>query len=225
MQCAAVLLLELGYQTQHTKDLGADITSDIQKLIVWLHVMGQNDPCADRAYWVLQRILQDVAPHLRYKANELLTQGLAGKDAAELSSSPFASPFPQPSDSEMWSENQQFDDPAPPIGHPYYVQTSGQDYSDQILPVGGYPPDDGTGLGGTRIFNTFGNPFVNTWDEHIPLSGLHNLWPDSPGRVGNFPDVGGGMYTERWADMPTPYQQQESETEPSPHIRDEAGRR
>ena len=91
MQCAAVLLLELSYRTQHMKDPSADITSDIQKLIAWLHALGQNDPCADRAYWVLQRILQDVAPHFRSKADELLTQGLAGKDALELSSSSFAS--------------------------------------------------------------------------------------------------------------------------------------
>jgi hypothetical protein len=211
MQCAAVLLLELGYRTQHTKDPSADITSDIQKLIAWLHAMGKKDPCADRAYWMLQRILQDVAPHLRSKANELLTQGLAGKDALELSSSSFVPPLQQ-SDSEMWSEGQPFDDRAPP-GHPYYLQSSGQDYQEQIFPGSEYPLYDNTGLGGTRVFNTFGNPFVNTWDEHMPLSGLQNLWSNSP-------DVGGGMYTERWADMPNPYQQQEPEAEPTPQKRD-----
>ena len=224
MQCAAVLLLELGYQTQHTKDAGADITSDIQKLIAWLHAMGQNDPCADRAYWVLQRILQDVAPHLRSKANELLTQGLANKNPSELSSSSFASPLQQ-SDSNMCSESQPFDDQSPAMGHPYYSQSSGQDYQEQMFPGSGYPPYDNTDLGGTRIFNMFGNPFVNTWDEHMPLSGLQYLWANSSGRAGNIPDVDGGMYTERWADMPDPYQQQEPEAEPTPHRRHEAGRR
>lgn len=132
MQCAAVLLLELGYRTQHTEDPCADITSDIQKLIAWLHSLGQNDPCADRAYWVLQRILQDVAPHLRSKANELLTQGLAGKNASELSSSSFATPLQQ-SDSNVWSESQPFDGQAPEMGHPYYLQSSGQEYQEQML--------------------------------------------------------------------------------------------
>jgi hypothetical protein len=224
MQCAAVLILELGYRTQHTKDPSADITSDIQKLIAWLHTMGQNDPCAYRAYWVLQRILQDVAPHLRSKANKLLTQGLAGKNALELSSSSFALPWQQ-SDSNMWSESQPFDDQAPAMGHPYCLQSSVQNFQEQILPGSGYPPYDNTGLGDTRIFNTFGNPFVNTWDEHMPLNGLQNLWSNSPGRVGNIQDVDGGMYTERWADMPNPYQQQEPEAEPTPHRRHEAGRR
>ena len=224
MQCAAVLLLELGYRTQHTKDPSADITSDIQKLIAWLHAMGKNDPCADRAYWVLQRILQDVAPHLRSKANELLTQGLAGKDASELSSSSFVPPL-QKSDSNMWSESQPFDDRAPAMGHPYYLQSSDQDYEEQTFPGSGYPLYDNTGLGSTRVFNTFGNPFVNTLDEHMPLSGLQNLWSNSPGRVGNIPDAEGGMYTERWADMPNQYQEQEHEAESSPHRRHEAGRR
>jgi hypothetical protein len=195
MQCAAVLLLELGYRTQHTEDPSADITSDIQKLITWLHAMGQSDPCADRAYWVLQRILRDVAPHLRSKANKLLTQGLAGKNALEPSSSSFASPLQQ-SDSNMWSESQSFDDQAPAMGHPYYLQSSGQDYQEQIFPGSEYPLYDNTGLGGTRVFNTFGNPFVNTWDEHMPLNGLQNLWSNSSGRVGNIQDVDGGMYTE-----------------------------
>jgi hypothetical protein len=217
MQCAAVLLLELGYRTQHAKDPSADITSDIRKLIAWLHAMGKNDPCADRAYWVLQRILQDVAPHLRSKANELLTQGLAGKNALEPSSSSFASPLQQ-SDSNMWSHSQSFNDQAPVMGHPYYLQYSGQDYQEQIFPGSEYPLYDNTGLGGTRVFNTFGNPFVNTWDEQMPLSGLQNLWSNSP-------DVGGGMYTERSADMPSPYQQQEPEAEPTPQRKDEAKRR
>ena len=224
MQCAAVLLLELGYRTQHTEDPSADITSDIQKLIAWLHSLGQNDPCADRAYWVLQRILQDVAPHLRSKANELLTQGLAGKNASELLSSSFATPLQQ-SDSNVWSESQPFDGQAPEMGHPYYLQSSGQEYQEQMLYGSGYPPYDNTGLGDTRIFNTFGNPFVNTLDEHMPLSGLQTLWSNSPGRVGDIPDVDGGMYTERWADMPNPCQQQGPEAESTPHRRQEAERR
>ena len=206
------------------KDPSADITSDIQKLIAWLHALGQNDPCADRAYWVLQRILQDVAPHFRSKADELLTQGLAGKDALELSSSSFASPLQQ-SDSNTWAESQPFDDQLPATGHPYYSQFSGHDYQEQILPGSEYPSYDDTGRGGTRIFNTFGNPFVNTWDEHMPLSGLHNLWSNSPGRSGNIPGFDGGALSERWADMPDVYQQQEPEAESTPQRRHEAERR
>lgn len=75
MQCAAVLLLELGYQSRHAKDNNAEITSDIQKLMNWLHTMQQDNPVAERAHHVMRRILQNVAPALQEKAAELLAEG------------------------------------------------------------------------------------------------------------------------------------------------------
>jgi hypothetical protein len=55
MQCVAVLLLEMGYQSEDAKADDPGITSDTQKLILWLQAMRQNDACTNRAYTVLQR--------------------------------------------------------------------------------------------------------------------------------------------------------------------------
>jgi hypothetical protein len=70
MQCVAVLLLEMGYQSEDAKADDPGITSDTQKLILWLQAMRQNDACTNRAYTVLQRMLRGVAPSLRSKASQ-----------------------------------------------------------------------------------------------------------------------------------------------------------
>jgi hypothetical protein len=51
MQCVAVLLLEMGYQSEDAKADDPGITSDTQKLILWLQAMRQNDACTNRAVW------------------------------------------------------------------------------------------------------------------------------------------------------------------------------
>jgi hypothetical protein len=168
MQCAAVLLLELRYQSQHTKDDNAPITADIQKLLSWLHVMEQNDPVAERAYFVMRRILQNVAPVLQPKAAELLTQGLATGESYR----PGITPHKDQGASFDWAQSDFFDGSASVTGRQYYPQDIDQNYYDtaQVSQdnsmYGNYPLKD------FQMQSPFGNPFSNSWDEQ-------NLWYDS----------------------------------------------
>src|SRR5690242_10426297 len=179
MQCAAVLLLEVGYRNQHTQDNDTEITSDIQKLIFWLHAMGQNDLCADRAYRVLLRILTDVAPFLRPKANELLNADAISHIPTGQSHDAFTSPFSQQGNNPNWAQGDLFDGSEQPHGHMYYPQSTDQNYQDTLFPLNGWSTNDSISFDDVRIPNNFGNPFVNNWDEGMPLSGLQNLWPNS----------------------------------------------
>lgn len=176
MQCAAVLLLELCYQNQHTKDNNAEITSDVQKLIGWLHALSQNDPCADRAYAVLQRILHDVAPYLRPKATELLKTGTADDIQTEKYHNSFIYPHAKQSTDSNWVQGNLFDGSEESSGHMCYAQPGYQNYHDTMFPPNGWPTQDTTSFDDMRMPNMLGNPFINNWDESIPLNGLHNLW-------------------------------------------------
>jgi hypothetical protein len=168
MQCAAVLLLELRYQSQHTKEDNAPITADIQKLLSWLHVMQQNDPVAERAYFVMRRILQSVAPVLQFKAAELLTEGLAAGESFR----PGITPHKDEGASLNWAQGDFFDGSASVTGHQYYPQDIDQNYyntaqvSRDNSMYGNYPLKD------FQMQSAFGNPFSNSWDEQ-------NLWYDS----------------------------------------------
>ncbi|KAH6644375.1 fungal-specific transcription factor domain-containing protein [Boeremia exigua] len=193
MQCAAVLLLEVGYQSRHTKDDNTEITSDIQKLIVWLHAMGQNDPCADRAYTVLQRILTDVAPFLRSKAHELL-EGIAEEDANAQSHSSFMPPLNHQNAGSDWAQGKVFDGSSESTGHQYYPQSSGRDYQNTSFSLDSYATTDSISLNDMRMPNTFGNPFINNWDEAMPLNGLLSMWSTGHSFGATGPEDVGDMY-------------------------------
>lgn len=204
MQCAAVLLLELGYQSRHIQDNNAQITTDIQKLINWLHAMQRNDPVAERAYHVMRRILQNVAPALQPKAAELLTEGLASEAADEQSFMPFVTPHKDQHYDVNWAQGDFFDGSASVTGHQYYSQGTNHNRQDTTQPsqdhwmYGSYPPDD------LQMSSAFGNPFINYWDEGVPLIGTQNLWYNQGFPSANMP--------EDLSDMdlfPTPYMEQQ----------------
>lgn len=216
MQCAAVLLLEAGYQNQHTQDNNSEITSDIQKLIVWLHAMGQNDPCADRAYGVLQRILNDVAPFLRSKAKELLTAGAASKDLAEQAHDSFAPPFSQQGTSSDWAQGELFNGSDQLTGHMYYPQTSEQTYQDTSFPLAGWSTYDSMPFDNMRMPNVFGNPFINNWDEAMPLSSLQNLLPNGRSFAPDGQAAAGDMLLPLGMDVQGQQQQQQQRHQQQP---------
>lgn len=192
MQCAAVLLLEIGYKSQHTKDHNDAITFDIQKLMNWLRAMQPMDPLAARAYHVVRRILQNVAPTLQTKAAELLTEGGASNTANEQSSGPHITPYRHQQSSANWAQGDFFDGSASVTGNQYYPsglsQDSSQDtsqFSYDHLMYGGYALQD------THFSSTFGNPFMNSWDEGVPVVDMQNLWNDITFSSSDMPeDVG-----------------------------------
>ncbi|KAJ4992890.1 hypothetical protein SVAN01_01594 [Stagonosporopsis vannaccii] len=222
MQCAAVLLLEVGYQFQHANDNDAEITSDFQKLILWLHVMGRNDPCADRAYRVLQRILHDVAPLLRPKADELLNAGAARGIPTEQSHDSFTSPFTQQDSNPNWAQGDLFDGSEQSSGHMYYPQTTDHNYQDTLFPLNGWSTNESMPFEYVRMPNMFGNPFINNWDEGMPLSNLQNLWPNSSSFVHSGPETTGDVFLSPGVDLQGQQQQQQEQQR---RVSQAAGRR
>ncbi|KAF3011007.1 hypothetical protein E8E13_010807 [Curvularia kusanoi] len=204
MQCAAVLLLEIGYQNQHVKYSNSGITSDLQKLVSWLHLIGQKDSCARRAYLVLQRISRDVAPHLRLKADEALSENAASEKTANLPNSFFASSTSQQNDDGTWIQ-----------GHPFVSQTadidpqlSSPDDQYLMLPLSEFSADDRMGAGGMPILNGSGNPFVNSWDECMPFD-VQNFWLQDRSFVANSSAFSGDVRTHPWEEFQGQYQQQD----------------
>jgi hypothetical protein len=169
MQSAAVLLLEMGYQTRHLKDNNASITADIQKLIKWLHAMQQNDPVAERAHHVVRRILQNVAPSLQAKAAELLDEG--GLQPGFLDT-----PRGGQNTGISWAQGNLFDGSASVSGHQYYPHSTDQRYFGTAQWSQGYSSYGNLPLDDLQLSGTFGNPFINSWDEGVPLAGIQNQW-------------------------------------------------
>jgi hypothetical protein len=179
MQCAAVLLLEVGYQSRHKKDNNASITADIQRLVKLLHVMQQNNPVAQRAYHVVRRILQNVAPVLQDKATELLAEGVA--DSASDGRTPRrpVTPYGDQSTSFDWTQSDIFDGSASMTGHQYYPQSTDQNYYGTAQSTQDHSMYGTYLLEDLQLSVTFGNPFINNWDEGMPLAGVQNLWYNS----------------------------------------------
>lgn len=179
MQCAAVLLLEIAYQGQHTKDNNAEITSDMQKLILWLHAMQPSDSVAGRAYQVLRKILHSVAPALQSKAAELLTETTASDTAETEPPRLFNPPYRQQQSRTDWAQGDFFDGSTSGTGHHYYPQAMNWNHQDTLqssynhLTYGSFPLEE------FHVSNTFGNPFINHWDEGAPVVDIQNLWYNS----------------------------------------------
>jgi hypothetical protein len=192
MQCAAVLLLEIAYQGQHTKDNSAEIMSDMQKLILWLHAMQPKDSVAGRAYQVLRKILHNVTPALQSKAAELLTEDIASGTAETESPRLFGPPHRQQQSRADWAQGEFFDGSTSATGH-YYSQAMNWNHQDTSqsaynhLAYGGFPLEE------FHISNTFGNPFINHWDEGAPVVDLQNLWYDPSYSSAEIPEDLGDM--------------------------------
>lgn len=209
MQCAAVLLLELGYQTQLTKKNNTEITSDIRKLIAWLDSIGRNDACAQRAYWVLQQILQDVAPHLRSKADELLAGAAASGIIEDHTCGSFIPPYSRQDLTANWVQDEFLSGAGTGSGHQQYPHNPDQVFQDPVLSSGRYSAQNSMPSNGNYMFNAVGNPFINSWDDDQPLSGLHNLWS-----FPNFPpadalDGAGNLYLQPQSEEQPQYQPSE----------------
>ncbi|KAJ8113960.1 hypothetical protein OPT61_g4047 [Boeremia exigua] len=194
MQCAGVLLLEVGYQNQHSKDKISEITFDVQKLIAWLRAMGQNDLCADRAHTVLQRILTDVAPFLQSKAHESLT-GKAGRESDDAQAhNPFISSVTRQNATHHWDQGEFFNGLGSATGHPHILPSSNHDHQDTVHPANDYIPYDNNALADLCRPNMFGNPFVNSWDEAMPLIELQSVWPNGQSFIPSGSENTGDMY-------------------------------
>lgn len=191
MQSAAVLLLEIGYQTRHVEENNASITADIQKLIVWLQAMQHNDPVAERAYHVVRRILQSVAPILQDKAAELLDEGQAYSVSDAHTPRTSDTPHGGQDTGVNWAQGNLFDGSASVSGNQYHPQSADQSYFDTAQSSQGYSAYGNYSLDDLQLSGTFGNPFINSWDEGIPLAGIQNPWYNAgTAAVGHEDDIG-----------------------------------
>lgn len=169
MQCVAVLLLEMAYKARHTKNNHGEIEADIRKLMNWLRAMQSNDPVARRAYHVVRKILQHCAPVLQAKAAELLSEDSPSQPAGHDTFRSFDSTPSMQNPGLDWSQGQFYDESNSMFGHQYYqsgpASTSTYDavYAN-LAEEQTYRP------------STFGNPFVNYWDEGMPAFNMQDLW-------------------------------------------------
>ncbi|KAJ4401842.1 hypothetical protein N0V91_007625 [Didymella pomorum] len=168
----------MGYQTRHVKDNNASITADIQKLINWLHAMQHNDPVAARAYHVVRRILQNVAPILQDKAAELLDEGPAASVSNARTLGFLDTPRRSQNTGVDWAQGHLFDG-------------SASDYFGTAQASQGHPAYGNNSFDELQLSGTFGNPFINSWDEVIPLAGMQNQWYNtSTAAVNHEGDIG-----------------------------------
>lgn len=178
MQCTAVLLLEAAYQDRHTEKHNDEITADIRKLMSWLHAMEKNDPVARRAYEVVRKILRNVAPVLAAKATELLNEYPENnQDAGAHAFDGFTPPHKQQSGAG-WAQGNHFHSTTPTTGHQYYPsqQTTGLDQNHTSTSAYDDSTYANSSTGHYHMSSTFGNPFLNSWDEGPPVIDMHNIW-------------------------------------------------
>ena len=189
MQCAAALLLEVAYQGRHTEENNASITSDIQKLMKWLRAMRHNDPVASRAYDVVRRILHNTSPVLHTKAEELLHESPTPQQPpGQHSSAAFLSPHKQDFTS-VWSKGEFYSEPELSSSHTYYATEQTPNLDQSRVSTSAYDQSTYASIPAEqyRMPSTFGNPFLNKWDEGPPVVDMYNFWNTS-GYDGNFPE-------------------------------------
>lgn len=180
MQCVAVLLLEIANKPEQTEEYICQIVGDIKKLMGWLQIMQNNDPVARRAHDVVRNILHNAAPALRHKAEQLLDESLANRQAAEQEVERFDSTYTQPSDSGC-ARDKFSSGTWPTTGYHNYpsgeTASQHQDYAPSLSAHqsmhANFPTEH------YRMPSTFGNPFLNSWDEGPPVTDMHNIWPHS----------------------------------------------
>ena len=174
MQCVAVLLLEIGYQSEDAKADDPGITSDTQKLTLWLQAMRQNDACADRAYIISQRMLRGVAPSLQSKAGQIFE----GTPSDTITEQAYSASLPAFGNMTTESDSAQ-DDPfiglEPAHGHMRYSQPLDRAYQCTWFSPHGYSQYNSMSYDGLRMPNMSGNTFMNNWDESTLFSGLQDL--------------------------------------------------
>jgi hypothetical protein len=211
MQCAAVLLLEIAYQQRHSEEHNDKITVDIQKLLNWLRAMQTNDPVAGRAHHVVRRILQTCAPALQAKAAEVLKKGSSSRGADRKISNPFISLYKPPKTDSDWAQGKFFNGSTSSTGHQYYPppQNSDQDHIDPSIPIYGHAAYMKFPTEQFHLMSTFGNPFINNWDEASPVVDVKTLWhsPDF--------ETGGNMLADIGdMDLLAPYMELQQQKDP-----------
>ncbi|KAI4622305.1 hypothetical protein J4E83_005047 [Alternaria metachromatica] len=166
MQSLAVLLLEMAYEGKHLKDEREDIMGCIKKMIRWLRAMKANDPVAARAHDVVYKILNTCAPALREQVKELIA------DDTEWTSQP-AQPARSARPSTFTSQSTSWD------------ATGAAGYSQELPP--NFPPPLSEAHFMDPLLSypmpaqqptsfAFGNPFMTSFDQGVPLIDMQQLW-------------------------------------------------
>jgi hypothetical protein len=166
MQSLAVLLLEMAYEGKHLKDEKEDIIACIKKMIRWLRAMTANDPVASRAHDVVYKILNTCAPALREQVKELVaddTEWMSPPTQPERSGGPYTFTLQSNSwdapDGTGYSQEMPPNFP-PPLSHEHFM--------DPLLQYP-LPAQQSTPY-------AFGNPFMTSFDQGVPIVDMQQLW-------------------------------------------------
>ncbi|KAE8837832.1 hypothetical protein PTNB73_04160 [Pyrenophora teres f. teres] len=173
MQTMAVLLLEMAYEGKHLAEEKPDIITCIKKMIRWLRAMQVNDPVAARAYDVVYKILNTCAPALREQVKELVADD---QDQVPPPPPPHSAhrqnstQRPQP---DLWNASD--DTELPQEASQSLAPPFQQQFADPLYPYH-LPEHQSTSF-------AFGNPFVTSFDQGMPLVDIQNLWWQSAAPV------------------------------------------
>jgi hypothetical protein len=189
MQSVAVLLLDLVFKAKGKKANGNDDnTPDLKKLMEWLRAMQRNDPVADRAYQVVRKIIKNSGSAFQEKTDVLLAEE-TNLDSGVQSSSRNDShndklfEFRQ---GGTWTEEENL---AITTANPgafnfqYYQQPL-----NHISPEFTEAQYFWSAQDQFHFPTTFGNPFINSFDQGAPVINMADLWAD-PGLSSSMGDM------------------------------------
>jgi hypothetical protein len=176
MQSVAVLLLDLAYKANSDKIDNTETILALKKLMEWLRAMQCRDPVADRAYQIVRKIIQTSGPAFQEITRVLLTADTKPSPGTQSSSRNDSHndrmyEFQQ---GDAWPQEEAL---ATAAGDPgafdlqYYPQLGNSvspEFSDaQYF----WPPQEQFSFP-----STFGNPFVNSFDQGAPVINMADLW-------------------------------------------------
>lgn len=189
MQSVAVLLLDIAYKAGSTKAKNnRKIMLDLKKLMDWLRAMQHSDPVAARAYQVVRKIIKNSGPSFHDMTHVLLTEDAIVDSGVQPSSrndshgekefelrqgnawpqeENVATPTAAPATFDFQYYQQPVDNAAPGFAAAQYF----------------WPPQDQF-----HFPTTFGNPFVNPFDQGAPVVNTADLWAD-PGISTSMGDI------------------------------------
>jgi hypothetical protein len=176
MQSVAVMLLDLAYRAKSEKTDNSETILALKKLMEWLRAMQHNDPVADRAYQIVRKIIQTSGPAFQEVTRVLLTEDTKRSPGTQSSSR-------NDSHNDRMYEFRQGDDwpqeeaLATAAENPgafdlqYYPQL-GNSVSPEFSEAQYFWPTQDQ----FNFPSTFGNPFINSFDQGAPVINMADLW-------------------------------------------------
>jgi hypothetical protein len=176
MQSVAVMLLDLAYKAKSEKTDNSETILALKKLMEWLHAMHNNDPVAGRAYQIVRKIIQTSGPAFQEITRVLLTKDTKPSPGTQSSSRNDSHndrmyEFRQ---GDAWPQEEALATAAENPGafdlqyYPQLVNSVSPEFSEaQYF----WSTQDQF-----NFPSTFGNPFINSFDQGAPVINMADLW-------------------------------------------------